>query len=188
MKAEIKKGGIGVTFDDIDTAILHIKIDKSALNGFTLDDSKKYVVDIHERRKHRSLSANSYMWVLLDKMARLLRNGETKESLYLRFIRESGVFDARTFIKKSHYAAYKRFWEQKGLGFQCNVLQTVGDFVNVICYFGSSTYTTKEMSDLLERIVSACEELGIQTMTPKERQKMYERERKMKGEAQHTAE
>jgi hypothetical protein len=36
------------------------------------------------------------------------------------------------------------------------------------CFFGSSTYNTKEMSVLIDGVVSECKELGIETMTPDE--------------------
>ena len=39
---------------------------------------------------------------------------------------------------------------------------------NIKCYFGSSTFDTKEMSHFIDMIVTDCEELGIETATPDE--------------------
>lgn len=40
--------------------------------------------------------------------------------------------------------------------------------VQLQCYFGSSTYDAKEMSVLIDGVVSECKEMGIETMTPDE--------------------
>ena len=46
---------------------------------------------------------------------------------------------------------------------------------------GSSTYDTREMSDLINGLVSECREMGIETMTPDQLAEMmalYEQHRK----------
>lgn len=40
--------------------------------------------------------------------------------------------------------------------------------IQLQCYYGSSTFDTEEMSVLLEGVVSECEELEIETLTPDE--------------------
>ena len=47
--------------------------------------------------------------------------------------------------------------------------------VQMLCYYGSSTYDTKAMSVLIDGVVSECEELGIETMSPAELQRIKER-------------
>ena len=42
-------------------------------------------------------------------------------------------------------------------------------------YFGSSTFDTKEMSVFLDGIVSECKELGIETATPDELERMKQK-------------
>ena len=39
---------------------------------------------------------------------------------------------------------------------------------NVVLYFGSSTYDSKQMSDLIDRLISEAKELGIETDTPEQ--------------------
>ena len=39
-------------------------------------------------------------------------------------------------------------------------------------YYGSSTFDTKEMSVLLDGVVSECEAIGISTLTPNEIERM----------------
>ena len=49
-----------------------------------------WVVEARKQPRRRSLDANAYLWVLLDKLAAAL--GQTKEEMYRGFIREIGVF------------------------------------------------------------------------------------------------
>ena len=46
--------------------------------------------------------------------------------------------------------------------------------VQMLCYYGSSTYDTKEMSVLIDGVVSECQELGIETLPPAELQRIKE--------------
>lgn len=52
------------------------------------------------------------------------------------------------------------------------ILSAEGESYIVRCYFGSSTYNTKEMSDLIHGTVSDAGSLGIDTITPEEMEKM----------------
>ena len=36
-------------------------------------------------------------------------------------------------------------------------------FTNVVAYYGSSTYNTKEMSRLIELLIEECKQFGIET-------------------------
>ena len=57
---------------------------------FTLDKNKKYDVEIKEHREHRSLNANSYCWVVCEKIAKAINS--TKIDVYKRAIRDVGTF------------------------------------------------------------------------------------------------
>ena len=47
--------------------------------------------------------------------------------------------------------------------------------VQMLCYYGSSTYDTREMSVLIDGVVSECKELDIETISPTELREMKER-------------
>lgn len=47
--------------------------------------------------------------------------------------------------------------------------------IQLQCYFGSSTYDTKQMSVLIDGVVSECQELGIETLPPDEIQDLKNR-------------
>lgn len=118
-------------------------------------------------RNRRSLDANAYMWVLLQKMADKLHRD--KWGLYLDMLGQYGVF-THIIVKPHMVEKVKNEWRAvKELGEVC-VNGTTG--IQLQCYFGSSTYDTKEMSVLIDGVVSEARELGIETLPPEELERM----------------
>lgn len=127
------------------------------------DKDKKFV--IKEYKKKRSLDANAYCWVLLQKISDKL--GSSKEEIYRRIIKQKGTFEILP-IKNEAVDTFISAWQQHGLGWIC---ETLGDsklegFTNVIAYYGSSTYDTKQMAYFIDYIVDEAKNLGIETMPP----------------------
>lgn len=118
-------------------------------------------------RNKRSLDANAYMWVLLQKMADKLHRD--KWGIYLEMLGRYGVF-THIIVKPHVVEKVKNEWRTvKELGEVC-VNGTTG--IQLQCYFGSSTYDTKEMSVLIDGVVSEARELGIETLPPEELERM----------------
>jgi len=130
-----------------------------------------YTVSIDKYHEPRSLTANAYLWVLLDKIAEKL--GSTKEQTYKAVITTVGVFEMLP-IKKEAVAEFKRRWESKGLGWVCEELREskLKGYTTVMAYYGSSTYNSKEMSRLLDYVVEEAKELGIDVRTPEQIEEM----------------
>ena len=125
-------------------------------------------VEIKKWRKKRSLDANSYCWVLCDRIAKELSKESivTKEQIYKDAISQVGTFEPMI-IEEKAYDNFKRIWEKQGLGFIVQEVTRKDKCVKVHCYYGSSTYDTKEMSLLIEIIVDLAKSLDIETK-PKE--------------------
>lgn len=133
-----------------------------------LKDDNLYI-KIDKIRNKRSLDANSYMWVLCDKIAKALcKDGTivTKEDVYKDSITQIGSFEPFIVQEKS-FDKFKRIWEKQGLGFIVQEVSRKDKCVKVHCYYGSSTYDTKEMSLLIELVVGLAKSLSIETK-PKE--------------------
>ena len=128
-------------------------------------------VEIKQHRKKRSLDANAYCWIISDKIAKVI--GNTKEYVYKQAVKQVGDFEIVP-IKDEVVDKWIRNWESKGLGWQSEILEKskLEGYTNTINYFGSSTYDTKQMSVLLEEIVTQAKELGIETMTDREKEKL----------------
>lgn len=129
----------------------------------------KLRVRVTQYREKRSLDANAYMWVLLDRMADVLNT--TKDDLYIEVLGRYGVF-THIIVKPHVVDRVKDEWRTvRELG-EVTVNGNTG--IQLQCFFGSSTYDTKEMSRLIDGVVSECKELGIETTTPDELRRMKE--------------
>lgn len=128
-----------------------------------IKDVEKLDITAEKHRSKRSLDANAYFWVLCDKMAKRL--GSDKWTIYLLQLSKYGVFaDLRATAQALEILKDKfRYTE---------ILSADDDSYIVRCYFGSSTYNTKEMSDLIHGTVSDAESLGIDTITPEKLERM----------------
>jgi len=120
-------------------------------------------VEIKQHRHRRSLDANAYLWVLLSKMADVLHT--TKDELYLEILARYGVF-THIVVKPEIVDRVKQEWRTVRVLGEVTVNGKTG--VQLQCYFGSSTYNSKEMSVLIDGVISECKDLGIETMPPDE--------------------
>lgn len=128
---------------------------------------------ITKKRKKRSLDSNAYAWVLIDKLAAALNL--PKAEVYRMEIKEiSGVSETVCVPN----AAVKRFcetWEKNGLGWQTDVFPSkLKNCMNVVLYYGSSTYDTAQMNKLIDNIIEDCKALGIETLPPERLEFMKE--------------
>jgi len=125
-------------------------------------------VTIKVWRDKRSLDANAYIWLLLGKMAVVLRTD--KDELYLDMLRRYGRFVMLTIFDPAAVDVMSRTYRLcRSMG-EVKVGGKIG--IQLQCYIGSSRYDTKEMSVLIDGVVSECQELGIETRTPEELAKM----------------
>lgn len=129
--------------------------------------NKVYDAELKQHRDHRSLDANAYFWVLLGKMADKL--GMCKDELYPLMLERYGTY-THVVVKPEMVERVKTQWRAtRELG-EVTVNGQKG--IQLQCYFGSSTYDTKEMSRLIDGVVDECKELDIETLTPEELLKM----------------
>lgn len=136
-----------------------------AINAIGLFE--KLSIKVAKFREKRSLDANAYMWVLLQKMAESLH--QDKWNIYIEMLGRYGVF-THIIVKPNVVEKVKEEWRTvKELGEVC-VNGTTG--IQLQCYFGSSTYNSKEMSVLIDGVVSEAKEMGIETLPPAELERM----------------
>jgi hypothetical protein len=130
-------------------------------------------IQIDKHRQRRSLDANAYCWVLLDKLAAVLRKPKTE--IYRELIREVGG-NCETYcgLEKA-VDKLVQLWEKNGIGWCADVTDSkLEGCKNVVLYQGSSTYDTRQMSRLIDLVVQECRAQGIETATPAELEKLKE--------------
>lgn len=122
---------------------------------------------IKKFRNKRSLDANAYAWVLMDRIASKLRI--SKADVYREAIRDIGGVSETVCVRDGAVEKLRAGWAKQGLGWQTDTMPSkIEGCTNVVLYFGSSTYDSKQMSDLIDRLISEAKELGIETLTPQE--------------------
>lgn len=128
------------------------------------DNTKKY--EVKEYKEKRSLDANAYAWVLLGKLQDRLHI--PKEDIYRDLIRNIGSYEVVP-IKNEALSKFKQAWSKNGLGWITDTTRSkLEGYTNVIAYYGSSIYDTKEMSRFIELIIQECEQLHIETRSKEE--------------------
>lgn len=125
---------------------------------------KVFEVEYKIHREKRSLNANAYMWVLLEKLAEQLHTD--KDNLYRIMLLRYAPFTTISVVKDAAEAFVA------SMESPCKIVgesSTNGkDFVHIRVCKTSSKFDTKEMSRLLDGVIIDCKDLGIETKTPVE--------------------
>lgn len=124
-------------------------------------------IEVKRWRKKRSLDANAYAWVLIDKIAQA--TGVPKTEIYRKAIREIGGVSEIVCVRTEAVDKLREGWEAHGLGWQTDVMPSkIEGCTNVVLYYGSSTYDTQQMAALIDSLAQEAQALGIETLPPHE--------------------
>ena len=129
---------------------------------------KEYELEIHEKRIKRTLTANAYYQVLLDKLTHLMRapREEIHEMILSRYGKTKEIegrpilFTLRADINPHYVSKYVEAIKTEEMN--------GNDFTVYRVLKGSSEMDSKEFACLLDGLISECKEVGIETMTPEE--------------------
>lgn len=153
---------------------MEIENPQTAMNVWDeLHGDEKISVRFSKHRKKRSLDSNAYAWVLMDRLSEKL--GIPKEQIYRQYIREIGGVSETICIKTDGVNKLRGAWHKNGLGWLTATFPSdTQGYTDVILYYGSSTYDTRQMSRLIDMIVHDCKEQGIETANPEELRALLE--------------
>lgn len=157
----------------------------SDLVAWLFDQPKDKIFEVSEYREKRSLSANSYYWVLVGQIAEKMNL--PRETVHRQLMTDYGTWEKnedgspkwvilaenKPLPKDGYYFDTKAKVSIKGQ----NSGEEIGRAYIVIK--GSHEYDSKEMYDLIQGAVQEAKQLDIETRTPAEIQEMIEL---MKGE------
>lgn len=148
--------------------------EKKALSELdAVKDEGTLVIKAEKPSANRSLNANALLWKCLDEIATAIHSD--KWDVYLKMLRRYGKF-TYICVKPSVVDAVKAQWRE---------CEEIGEIeiggkkaVQLLCYFGSSTYNTKEFSKLLDGVVSEMAEIGLETPMSSDMRRALERWKK----------
>lgn len=122
-----------------------------------LKDDEKLSIKIVKYRKKRSLDANGLLWHCLGEIASSLQ--ADKWDIYLQMLKRYGKY-TYICIKPNMVESVRSQWRECEVVGNVNINGT--EAVQMLCYFGSSTYNTKEFSVLLDGVISEMHEMGLE--------------------------
>lgn len=131
-----------------------------------IEKGKELSVEVKQYRNKRSLDANSYCWVIITRIADVLRT--SKDEVYIEMLKRYGQRESKLLSVVADavdmvYRATQNHCTEVGESELNGKL-----FKHLAILIGSSQYDTKAMSLLIDGIVSEAKELNIETMTPAE--------------------
>ena len=153
--------------------ILSMKINEKtdAMDKIVAMDRERLMdIEIKPHRKKRSLDANTMFWACIGEIASALNL--PREKVYLKALRDYGQYEIMSCKKKAFRMFQRQYKDCEQIGYEYTNNGEV--WVDVICYFGSHTYDTKQFSLLLEGVIGDMKELGLAPPPPKSVQKGLE--------------
>lgn len=133
---------------------------KQAIN-WLLEQDKDKQYEVKEYSEKRGLKANSYYWELVNQLANVLRI--SKEELHLLLLQRYGQSEMVSVLATIDVKPYFKYYLEAGQS-----ILNGKTFKHYKVYKGSSKMNRKEMSILIDGLVSECQEVGIETKSQKE--------------------
>lgn len=134
---------------------------------FLFNQDRERLFEIKEHKEKRSLNANAYAWALIGKIADVLRSN--KDDVYLDMLKRYGQSEIVSVLSNIDVSGYFKHWTEAGRS-----KLNGKEFTHYKIYKGSSEYDSREMSVLIDGIVSEAKELGVETLTPAEIDRLKE--------------
>lgn len=144
----------------------------------SLAKKEKLDIGVKEHKAKRSLDSNAYLWILCTKIAEVIRS--SKDEVYEEMLQKYGYFHqdedgyitvtVRADVDMSKIQGHWKFYKSNG------------KFSSYVMIKGSSEYNTAEMAKFIDSVVQEAKELGIQTATPEEIERMnklWEKQRRV---------
>lgn len=149
----------------------------SAINAVNdIQSCEKLSIRAVRYKGRRSLDANALLWLCLGRIAEALRSD--KWEVYLQMLKRYGKY-TYICVKPAVVDAVKAQWRE------CEEIGKVNingqEAVQMLCYFGSSTYDTKEFSVLLDGVISEMKEMGIEAPASEDMRRALEQWERMQN-------
>ena len=127
---------------------------------------KPIEITFEEYHEKRSLQANKFLWACIGDICNAVH--EDKDKVYLDLLRHYGQY---TLIRIPAEALdiLKRQWRET------EVVGEIDGKIDVLCYFGSHTYNSKEFARLLDGVKEMMRSAGLEPPPDEEMKAVIER-------------
>lgn len=156
---------------DNQTAVSFIAKDRYAANLFVRELEHMDLIEISakQHKESRTLNQNKLMWAIISKISDVLNNEHSEESTMKIY----GEMLVRANVRREYIAVLPDAIETLKNQFRAVIdtgmtvisknekTQKIATLHCVWVYYGSSTFNTKEMTELLNIVINYASELGI---------------------------
>ena len=149
--------------------IVSFEMEEGDLEQADKINGKELIVTAETFKDLRSGEANRLLWECIGKIAKF--ENKDKWEVYLNSLRKYGQYTYAC-IKPEAVEAFKENWRECE---EIGELEINGQkAVQLLCYFGSSTYTTKEFAQLLDGVIQDLVDTGQDRPLSKEMKRALE--------------
>ena len=119
-------------------------------------------ISVKKFAPRRSKTANDFLWAMCTDIGNAMKPPVPKEMIYRQAIRDVGVFEPLP-IREDAIERFRKTWESRGIGWFVEVVDDskFKGYKKVFAYYGSSTYTSAEMSRLIDYMKQDMDAMGL---------------------------
>ena len=131
---------------------------------------KEYTAEVKRFYQKRSKNANDLLWELCTQISIALAKDKvikSKEDIYRDHIKRAGKCEFYAGTPEAIEALSEK-WQSEGIGWFTEKVDNckIPGCVKICLYYGSSSYTTAEMSRLLDSVIQEAEDYGVEIISP----------------------
>lgn len=130
---------------------------------FLMGQDKSLQWDLTPHKEKRSKDANALLWHCLGEIARAVR--QDKWEVYLDMLKHYGQY-TYVLCKPQAVDKLREQWRETEIVGEVDVNGQKS--VQVLCYYGSSTYSSKEFAVLLDGVIQEMVNMELEPPTPRD--------------------
>ena len=138
---------------------------KRDIIAWLFNQEEDKIFEIEEYKEKRRLNANNYAWKLITEIGNKVNM--SKEEVYLKMLIDYGQSEMVSVLSSIDVKGFFKYYTEFGKSKLNNK-----SFTHYKVYKGTSEYNTKEMSIFIDGVVQEAKQLGIETRTPEEIEKL----------------
>lgn len=140
---------------------LMFSVEPSCLSLIDSLENTIYTLEIKKPSSKRSLRQNAYLWSLINEIS-IVENGDisSAEDIYLMLLEMSGAKSSVITIKKEALNDFKKL--VRHLKVLDETMYKGIPYCTVQVFYGSSTFNSKEMTNLVDTALKYASEVGIE--------------------------
>lgn len=160
----------GVTRDyDSDNHLIILEVKEGNIEDLDNVLHRDLSIQIETWREPKSAEANRLFWHCISKIAK--EKNQSKWKTYLQVLKDYGEY-TYVCVKPEAVDAMKEQWRE------CEVIGDLKingkDAVQLLCYYGISSYNTKEFANIIDSVIAEMKDAGIPTPADEELERALE--------------